>query len=54
MILFPPFGTIENSITMMKHEHQNEGEKIEKTSELSHNYILLTNTCNTYRLIFEF
>jgi len=48
----PHFGTVENPITMMKHEHQNEGERFEKIAELSDNYNPPSHACNTYRVTF--
>lgn len=51
-LLSPHFGTIENPIAMMKHEHQNEGERFEKISELSNNYTPPSHACNTYRVTF--
>lgn len=49
----PHFGTVENPIAMMKHEHQNEGERFEKISELSNNYTPPSHACNTYRVTFS-
>lgn len=48
----PPFGTVENPISMMKHEHQNEGERFEKIAELADNYNSPSHACNTYRVTF--
>lgn len=48
----PHFGTIENPIAMMKHEHQNEGERFEKIAALSDNYNPPSHACNTYRVTF--
>lgn len=48
----PPFGTVENPISMMKHEHQNEGERFEKIAELADNYNPPSHACNTYRVTF--
>ncbi len=51
-LFFPHFGTVENPIAMMKHEHQNEGERFEKIAELSNNYTPPSHACNTYRVTF--
>lgn len=51
-LLTPHFGTVENPISMMKNEHQNEGERFEKISELSNNYTPPTHACNTYKVTF--
>lgn len=52
-LLVPHFGTVENPIAMMKHEHQNEGERFEKIAELSDNYNPPAHACNTYRVTFS-
>lgn len=51
-LLTPHFGTVENPISMMKNEHQNEGERFEKISVLSSNYTPPTHACNTYKVTF--
>ncbi len=48
----PHFGTVENPITMMKHEHDNEGERFRKIAELTNNYTPPADACNTYRVTF--
>lgn len=47
------FGTVENPIQMMKHEHENEGERFSKISELSNQYTPPAHACNTYRVTFS-
>lgn len=46
------FGTVLNPIQMMKHEHNNEGERFRKISELSNNYTPPQDACNTYKVTF--
>jgi regulator of cell morphogenesis and NO signaling len=48
----PHFGTINNPITMMMEEHDNEGERFRKIAELTNNYIPPADACNTYRVTF--
>ncbi|MEP1032244.1 iron-sulfur cluster repair di-iron protein [Ekhidna sp.] len=49
--LIPPhFGTAENPINMMKHEHATEGDRFREIAELSNNYTPPTHACNTYRV----
>ncbi|MCC6815564.1 MAG: iron-sulfur cluster repair di-iron protein [Saprospiraceae bacterium] len=48
----PPFGTIENPINMMMHEHTAEGDRFRKIEELSSNYTPPAEACNTYRVTF--
>ena len=46
----PPFGSIENPINVMHQEHDNEGVRFRKISELSNNYETPSDGCNTYRV----
>lgn len=48
----PHFGTVENPVAMMKHEHASEGERFRKIAELSNNYTVPADGCNTYRVTF--
>ncbi len=48
----PHFGTVENPIAMMKHEHENEGDRFVKIAELTNNYIPPSDACNTYKVTF--
>jgi regulator of cell morphogenesis and NO signaling len=48
-----PFGTVENPIAMMKHEHSEEGERFATIARLSDNYTPPADACNTYRVTFS-
>lgn len=48
----PHFGTVENPIQMMMHEHNTEGERFRKIENLSNNYTPPEDACNTYRVTF--
>ena len=48
----PQFGTVENPIEMMMHEHDNEGERFRQIAELTNNYNPPADACNTYRVTF--
>jgi regulator of cell morphogenesis and NO signaling len=48
----PHFGTVENPIHAMMHEHNNEGERFRKIESLSNNYTPPQDACNTYRVTF--
>lgn len=48
----PAFGTVQNPIEMMMNEHEAEGERFRKISELSNNYTPPVDACNTYRVTF--
>lgn len=47
--LAAPFGTVQNPIRMMMHEHDTEGERFRKIKELSNQYTAPSDGCNTYR-----
>ena len=49
---FPPFGTVENPVNMMKHEHTIEGERFRKIGEKSDEFTPPADACNTYRVTF--
>ena len=48
----PHFGTVENPVNMMQHEHTVEGERFAKIAELTQNYNPPADACNTYRVTF--
>ncbi|MEE1885767.1 iron-sulfur cluster repair di-iron protein [Pedobacter flavus] len=48
-----PFGTVQNPIRMMMHEHENEGDRFRKIAELSNNYTPPADACNTYKVTFH-
>lgn len=48
----PAFGTVENPIRMMMHEHDGEGERFRKIAALTNNYTPPADACNTYRVSF--
>lgn len=52
MVSPPPFGTAENPIAMMLHEHETEGERFRRISTLSNDYSPPEDACNTYRVTF--
>ncbi|MEZ5022535.1 MAG: iron-sulfur cluster repair di-iron protein [Chitinophagales bacterium] len=49
----PHFGTVKNPIQMMMHEHNVEGDRFRKISELSDNYNPPKDACNTYKVAFS-
>lgn len=46
------FGTVKNPIKMMMHEHDVEGERFSKINELSNQYTVPADGCNTYKATF--
>lgn len=49
----PHFKSVVNPIFMMKNEHQNEGERFEKISELTNNFTPVEGACNTHKITYE-
>jgi len=49
----PYFGTIKNPIAMMEHEHQSAGDGLLEIRELTDNYALPEDACETYRITFK-
>ncbi|MDO5615789.1 MAG: iron-sulfur cluster repair di-iron protein [Cruoricaptor ignavus] len=47
------FGTVENPVEMMKHEHSVEGERFAKIAELTNNYQFPEDACSTYQVTFK-
>ncbi|WP_343852652.1 iron-sulfur cluster repair di-iron protein [Algoriphagus jejuensis] len=48
----PHFGHIDNPIAMMEQEHETEGDRLRKISELSGKYTPPKDACQTYRVAF--
>ena len=44
----PHFGTVDNPIAMMEHEHDAEGERFRRIAELSDGYSNPPDGCTTY------
>ena len=48
----PPFGSVENPIRMMMHEHSVEGDRLARIAQLSSQYTAPQDGCTTYRVAF--
>lgn len=48
----PRFGTVENPIEMMMHDHENEGERFREIAALTDNYTPPADACNTYKVTY--
>ncbi|MEQ6122199.1 iron-sulfur cluster repair di-iron protein [Reichenbachiella sp. MALMAid0571] len=48
----PHFGTVQNPIQMMMHEHETEGDRFGQIAKLSNNYTPPEDACNTYIVTF--
>lgn len=51
-LIHPNFDSVENPISMMKQEHDNEGVRFRKIRELADNYVVPGDACTTYRVSF--
>lgn len=49
----PSFGTVNNPIAMMEHEHDAEGERFRQIAELSQQYTPPADACQTYRISYQ-
>jgi len=49
----PYFGTVQNPIRMMEDEHKNAGDLLKKIKDISKNYTVPENGCNTYKVTLE-
>ncbi|MBK9329564.1 MAG: iron-sulfur cluster repair di-iron protein [Sphingobacteriales bacterium] len=49
----PHFGTVENPVRMMMHEHDVEGERFRTIARLSNQYTPPDDACNTYRVTYN-
>ncbi|WP_286744254.1 iron-sulfur cluster repair di-iron protein [Roseivirga sp. UBA1976] len=48
----PHFGTIENPVQTMMHEHDTEGERFRQIKKLSNSYVPPPDACNTYMVTY--
>ncbi|MPR31890.1 iron-sulfur cluster repair di-iron protein [Cytophagaceae bacterium SJW1-29] len=49
----PIYGTVQNPIAMMMHEHIDEGDRFAKIAELSDRYTVPADGCTTYRVAYN-
>ena len=49
----PHFGSVENPVEMMKHDHELEGERFRQIAELTNGYQFPDDACNTYRVTYQ-
>jgi regulator of cell morphogenesis and NO signaling len=49
----PPFGTVENPIRMMEHEHQFVGDAMAEIREVTGGYAVPDDACTTYRVCLQ-
>lgn len=51
-VVAPHFGTVQNPIAMMMEEHEAEGDRFARISELTDNYTTPADACSTYKVAF--
>ena len=50
--IHPPFGSVNNPIRMMEHEHENAGDIFKEIAKLTNNYTPPPEACNTFRALY--
>ncbi|REC60750.1 iron-sulfur cluster repair di-iron protein [Chryseobacterium pennae] len=48
----PGFGTVENPVNMMQHEHSVEGDRFRKIAEITNEFLPPADACHTYKVAF--
>lgn len=48
----PHFGTVENPVHMMEHDHTIEGDRFRRIAEITNEYLPPADACNTYKVAF--
>jgi len=52
-ILPPPFGTVENPVAMMEHEHDSAGRALHALREISQGYTAPADACISYQTLYK-
>ncbi len=52
-ITAPMYGTVQNPIAVMMHEHTDEGDRFTKIAELTNHYTVPADGCTTYRVAYN-
>lgn len=52
-VIPPPFGTVENPVTMMMHEHDSAGDALRAIRQLSSNYTAPGDACISYQTLYR-
>jgi regulator of cell morphogenesis and NO signaling len=52
-ILPPPFGTVQNPIFMMEHEHDSAGDALRAMRKASHDYEPPAEACTSYKTLYR-
>ncbi|MDN5199750.1 iron-sulfur cluster repair di-iron protein [Fulvivirgaceae bacterium BMA10] len=49
----PHFGSVKNPVLVMENEHETAGELLKQIAQLSNNYTLPAEACNTFRALYS-
>jgi len=52
-VMAPPFGTVENPIRVMRHEHDHAGELMRQMRALTDDFTPPEYACNTWRVLYQ-
>ena len=52
-ILPPPFGSVQNPVSMMMHEHDSAGEALRSMREASGGYVVPADACVSYQTLYK-
>ena len=52
-ILPPPFGTVQNPISMMEHEHDSAGNALRNLREIGHGYATPGDACISFQTLYK-
>ena len=52
-VLPPPFGTVQNPVAMMEHEHHAAGNALRSLREISHGYAAPADACVSYQTLYQ-
>ena len=52
-ILPPPFGTVQNPVSMMEHEHDSAGNALRTLKEISQGYTAPPDACVSYQTLYK-
>ena len=53
LILPPPFGTVQNPVSMMEHEHDSAGNALRTLREISRGYTTPRDACISYQTLYK-
>jgi regulator of cell morphogenesis and NO signaling len=52
-ILPPPFGTVQNPVAMMEHEHDSAGNALRAMRDISHGYTAPSDACVSFQTLYK-